>query len=99
MRCGAVAIVCLAASYLYDLLIPCALCFSATFGYAVGWDKNFVFRGFVFMPMIFMIHFFVSMRLALGPAADNKALWDWAGNFAAYYSILFLLASLQTYGI
>ncbi|CAE7668469.1 ypfD [Symbiodinium sp. KB8] len=95
MRCGAVAIVCLAASCLYDLVIPCALCFSATFGYAVGWDKNFIFRGFVFMPMIFMIHFFVSMRLALGPAADNKALWDWAGNFAAYYSILFLLADLR----
>mmetsp|Transcript_27860 Transcript_27860/g.65427 ORF Transcript_27860/g.65427 Transcript_27860/m.65427 type:complete len:356 (-) Transcript_27860:371-1438(-) len=95
MRCGAAAIACLAASYLYDLAIPCVLCFSATFGYAVGWDKNFIFRGFVFMPMIFMIHFFVSMRLALGAAADNKALWDWAATFAAYYSILFLLADLR----
>ena len=76
-------------------MLPCVLCFSATFGYAVGWDKNFVFRGFVFMPMIFMIHFIVATRLALGPASENKALWEWAALFAAYYTVPFLLADLR----
>ncbi|CAE7888643.1 unnamed protein product [Symbiodinium necroappetens] len=95
IRCGLVAIACLAASYLYSLLIPCMLCFLATFGYTVGWDKNCIFRGFVFMPMVFMIHFQVSMRLALGPSSDSRALLHWAVTFAAYYSIPFLLQDLR----
>ncbi|OLQ13770.1 hypothetical protein AK812_SmicGene2138 [Symbiodinium microadriaticum] len=95
MRIGAVTMACLAASYLCELAMPCALCFAATFGYAVGWDKNFIFKAFIFMPMIFMIHFFVPARLALGRASDSKALLDWVVSFAAYYSILFLLQDLR----
>ncbi|CAE7539135.1 unnamed protein product [Symbiodinium necroappetens] len=95
MCIGAVAMACLAASYLCELAMPCVLCFTATFGYAVGWDKNFIFKAFIFMPMIFMIHFFVPARLALGRASDSKALWDWVVSFAAYYSILFLLQDLR----
>ena len=86
---------CLAASYFYSLALPCMLCFLATFGYTVGWDRNFIFRGFVFMPMIFMIHFLVSTRLALGPSSDSKALLHWAVTFAAYYTIPFLLQDLR----
>ncbi|CAE7216084.1 unnamed protein product [Symbiodinium sp. CCMP2592] len=95
IRCGIVAMACLAASYFYSLALPCMLCFLATFGYTVGWDKNFIFRGFVFMPMIFMIHFLVSMRLALGPSSDSKALLNWAVTFAAYYTVPFLLQDLR----
>ena len=95
MRIGAVAMACLEASYLCKLAMPCVLCFAATFGYAVGWDKNFIFKAFIFMPMIFMIHLFVPARLALGRASDSKALWDWVVSFAAYYSILFLLQELR----
>ena len=86
---------CLAVSSHYDQAVLCMLCFAATFGYAVGWDKNFIFKAFIFMPMVFMIHIFVPTRLALGRASDSKALRDWVVSFAAYYSVPFLLQDLR----
>ena len=94
-RIAAVAMTCLAVSSHYDQAVPCMLCFAATFGYAVGWDKNFIFKAFIFMPMVFMIHIFVPTRLALGRASDSKALRDWVVSFAAYYSVPFLLQDLR----